>query len=70
MPKKITVKKILILNPNIDRHLLKKALELSQALQRAGTVRRSYNLISPYSQRNTPVSQKDEPHSRTVSVGH
>lgn len=69
MPKKITLKEILSLNPQINKDLLKKAQELSQKLQKAGTIKREYNLVSPYSHHHKPISQKGDLHPKTVLVG-
>lgn len=69
MPKKITLKTIIALNPQINKDLLKKSQELSQKLQKAGTIKREYNLISPYSQHHKPTSQKGDLHPKTILVG-
>lgn len=69
MSKKITLKEIISLNPQINKDLLKKAQELAQKLQRAGTIKREYNLISPYYHRHKPMSKKGDLDPRTVHIG-
>ena len=68
MKKAIALKQILKLNPKIDKELLKKTQKLSQDLQKAGLVKREYNLASPYSNERRVTPQKSNVHLKTILV--
>ena len=70
MPKTITLKEILSLNPQIDEKLLKKARDLSRELQQVGVSSRGYNLASPFDRRHKAISKKESHDPRSIQVGH
>lgn len=64
----ITLKKILTLNPKINKELLKKTQKLSQDLQKVGVVKHEYNLSSPYSNERKVTLQKGNLNFKTILV--
>lgn len=70
MRKSITLDEILSLNPQIDEKSLSEAKELLRKLRQVGTLRRGYNLASPYNHRHKPIPKKGDLDPRTVYVGH
>lgn len=69
MPKTLTLKEILSLNPQIDKNLLKKVRDLNRELQQMGVNNRGYNLASPFDRRHKATSKRESKNSRSVEVG-
>ncbi len=69
MPKTITLKEILSLNPQIDEKLLKKVRDLRRKLQQMGVNSRGYNLAFPFGRRHKAISKRGSHDPRSIQVG-